>query len=177
MSILSSVILNLATPESFTFGRTIALAPFNGKERLEENLYRDKVTDGRFSKFMHIESYVTDKNYLELFVVHTTRWEEEYIKPACNFHEEIEKEGVDYDAIRLACLEKFYDVKLNGEILKDNFIYQRNSKTGQDGLLSVVDISELESGKHAINLIYNFHDLEQDTIYRNSMKKLMFYKN
>jgi hypothetical protein len=177
ISIISSVILNLTTPESYTFGRTIALVPFDGKERLQENLYRDKVNDGYYSKYMHIESYVTNKNYLELFIVHTTRWEDEFIKPACDYEVEREKKGVDLDSLRLSCLERFYDVKLNGELLEDDFIYQRNSKTKQDGLLSIIDISDLKKGKHTIDLIYNFHDQEEDTIHKNKVKELTFYKN
>ena len=174
--IMSSVLLSITTPADFTFGRTIALAPYNGEERLDENLYRDKVTDGFYSKYMHIDSYVITKNYLELFIVHRTRFEESWIQPACDYETQKEIEGTDLDKLRLTCLEKFYDVSLNGKLQTDNFIYQRNTITGQDGLLSIIDISTLEKGKHQLELIYNFHEMEQDTIYSNTVKTLPFYK-
>jgi hypothetical protein len=173
---MSSVLLSITTSSDFTLGRTIALAPYNGKARLDENLYRDKVTDGFYSKYMHIDSYVTTKDYLELFIVHRTRYEESWIQPACDYAIQKEKEDTDLDQLRMTCLEKFYDISLNGKLQTDNFIYQRNTKTGQDGLLSIIDISTLDKGKHHLDLIYNFHNLEQDTIYSNTVKTLVFYK-
>ena len=170
------VFISVSTTSHYAFGRTISLAPFNGEERFEENLYRDKVTNGFYSKYMHIDSYVTTKNYLELFIIHRTRHEGSWIEPACDYQVEKEKKGVDLDSLRLECLKKFYDVKLNKELVQDDFIYQRNSKTGQDGLLSIIDISKLEKGKHKLDLIYNFHNLEQDSIYANTVKTLVFYK-
>jgi len=125
---------------------------------------------------MHVQNYVTDKPYIELFIVHTTEHEQDWIIPACNYDSLKEVEGVSYDSLRMSCLEDFYGVALNGELMADEFIYQRNSQTGQDGLLSILDISDLKNGKHQIDLYYDFYHDELDSTFHKKVEELVFYK-
>lgn len=175
--VLSFFIVIFLQSRDFTFGRTIALAPYDSPQyRMNEDMYRSRVQDGFYSKFMHIEDYIIDKAYLELFIVHSTRFEQDWIMPACNYEIRKEREGVAYDSLKMRCLEKFYSVELDGNLLEDDFIYQRNSQTGQDGLLSIIDISDLKKGKHQIDLYYDFYDQEEDTTYHQNSSRLTFYK-
>ena len=175
--VLSFFIVIFLQSRDFALGRTIALAPYDNSEyRLNEDMYRSKVRNGFYSKFMHIEDYIIDKAYLELFIVHSTRFEQDWIKPACNFEIQKEQEGISYDSLKMSCLEKFYGVALDGNLLEDEFIYQRNSQTGQDGLLQIVDISDLNKGKHRIDLYYDFYNQEKDTTYHEIAEQIIFYK-
>ncbi|ADR21317.1 hypothetical protein MATR_10540 [Marivirga tractuosa] len=163
--------------DGFIFGRTIALAPYGANEyRLDESKYRSKVTDGFYSKRMHISDYVIDEEYLELFIVHTPEFEQERIMVACDYDNAKEKEGVSYDSLRMACLENFYGVALDGKLLQDDFIYQRNSLTGQDGLLTIVDVSKLNTGKHRLDLYYDMYYPEGDTTRHEIAEQIIFYK-
>ncbi|MGJ3235596.1 hypothetical protein [Marivirga sp.] len=161
----------------FASVRSIALAPYESPEYgLKEDMYRSKVQNGFYSKYMHIEDYIIDKAYLELFIVHSTRFEKDWIMPACNYEIQKEQEGIAYDSLKMSCLEKFYGVVLDGNLLEDDFIYQRNSQTGQDGLLSIIDISHLKKGKHHIDLYYDFYNQEEDSTYHQNSSRLTFYK-
>lgn len=163
--------------DGFIFGRTIALAPYGTNEyRFDESKYRSKVTDGFYSKRMHISDYVIDQQYLELFIVHTTQYEEDYIFPACNYELAKETKGISYDSLKMACLESFYGVALDGTLLEDDFIYQRNSQTGQDGLLAIVDVSKVKKGKHRLDLYYDMYYPEEDTTRHEIAERIIFYK-
>ncbi len=163
--------------DGFIFGRTIALVPYeDNRYRLDEQKYRSKVTDGFYSKRMHISDYAIDKEYVELFIVHTPQYEENYIFPGCDYETIREQEGVSYDSLRMVCLENFYGVALDGKMLEDDFIYQRNSLTGQDGLLSIIDISDLDKGKHLIDLYYNLYNSKKDTTSHQIKEQIIFYK-
>jgi hypothetical protein len=157
--------------------RSIELVPYKSNEyRLEEDKYRARVTDGVYHQRMHIDDYIVDKEYVELFIVHTSQYEEDEIIPACDYYQEKEKEGVSYDSLRMACLEAFYGVALDGQLLKDDFIYHRNSVTGQDGLLSVIGIDTLNSGKHRLDLYYGFYDADKDSTSHLISEQIFFYK-
>ncbi|WP_340152352.1 hypothetical protein [uncultured Marivirga sp.] len=173
----STVTLTFLRSKEGHFGRTIALEIKDDSEyRLKEDMYRDKVTDNYYSRYMHIDSYICKDDYLELFVVHTSAYENDFIKPRCNYDSLKQGNSNANDSLRFACLNQFYGVALDGKLLEDDFIYQRNSQTGQDGLLSIVDISNLKSGKHQIDLYYDFFDAEKDTTYHNSVSQLSFYR-
>jgi len=161
----------------FVIGRTIALVPKGDSQyRLDEGNYRDKVKNGSFSGYMHIDSYVCDKSYIELFVVHSTKYEQELILTSCDYENLNSEDGINIDSLKAKCLEKFYGIALDGQLLDDDFIYQRRSETGQDGLLSIVDISELEKGRHQIDLYYDFFDQDQDTTRHELAEQIFFYK-
>ncbi|QCK16541.1 hypothetical protein [Mangrovivirga cuniculi] len=162
--------------KGFVLGRAIALVPTDEKYRLDENQYRSEVDDGVYSKYMHIGDYVVEEDYLELFIVHTSRYEQNWIFPACDYEKFKENPDINPDSLKMNCLEKFYGVALDGKLLEDDFVYQRRSQTGQDGLLSIVDISHLKKGKHKLELYYDFYNQEKDTIFHNKVKELVFYK-
>lgn len=175
-SLISFFSVLLIRANESTLVRAMDLAPHNSPYRLDETNYRNKVKDGVFSKRMHIDGFVIDKSYVELFIVHTTEFEDGWILPACNYDSLKEVKGVSHDSLRMSCLENFYGVALDGNLLEDDFIYQRNSTTNQDGLLQIIDISVLENGKHKLDLYYDFYNQEQDTTFHKKVQELFFYK-
>ena len=106
------------TQEEGYFYRGTLLRPFENKENvLEPENYLDQY-NGKISKTLWIPSQTINSNYLEAFVVHTSQWEEEHIKPLCQFNKLVKANPQQKDSIKISCLKKFYQLKIDGKDVK-----------------------------------------------------------
>jgi hypothetical protein len=165
--------------KDFSFlGSSIKLEPMEkGMYRMDPSHYRSRAA-GDYSSIMHTDSPVVKGNFLELFIVHTSAHEDRHIWRLCNYLDEYVNEGYGFenDSLKMKCLSEFYKLELDGEELPRDYIYYSNAITKQDGLLTYIDVSDLEVGKHSILIFYQFYNREKDEFYFSPRDRLFFYK-
>jgi len=99
---------------------------------------------------MQIPSEIIENNYLQLFIVQRIDTEDS-IKVVCNYEEQLAKEKINRDSLKLACLGSFYRVTLNDSIpTNPNWHFYQNPTTQQKGIMSWLDISALPNGEHKL---------------------------
>ena len=133
-----------------------------------ENLMAD-----RPSNVIQIPSDVIKENHLRVFVVHRSAFEDRYIKPLCNY--EARQDSVDENELKMECLDAFYDLKLDSQLVAADFIYFHNARTNQEGLIAYLDIAHLDKGRHDLSVVYNFYDEEGEYNARD-VAVVEFYK-
>lgn len=152
------------------------LKPFENKENvLKPENYLDQY-GGKISEKLWIPSQTINSNYLEAFVVHTSKWEQDKIKPLCQYDKQVKANPKQKDSIKITCLKKFYQLKIDGVNVKADAFYSTNKITNQDGLKHFIDISHLSKGVHEIQLFYNFYIKDQDTIKAKRFDRFKFFK-
>jgi len=133
-----------------------------------ENLMAD-----RPSNAIQIPSDVIKENHLRVFVVHRSAFEERYIKPLCGY--EARADSADEAELIMECLDAFYGLKVDGELVEPAFSYFHNAHTRQEGLLAYLDIAHLDKGLHTLTLVYNFYD-EEGEYNAREVADVEFYK-
>ena len=152
------------------------LRPFDNKENvLKPENYLDQC-NGQISQTLWIPSQTINSNYLEAFVVHTSKWEEEHIKPLCKYDSLLKATPKQKDSIKISCLKEFYQLKIDGEDVQADAYYSTNKTTKQDGLKHFIDISNLGKGAHEIELFYNLYIEEKDTVISRKAERFKFIK-
>ena len=156
---------NVADVLSLRLSDTADQAMFPGHY---ENLMAD-----RPSNTIQIPSDVIKENHLRVFVVHRSAFEDRYIKPLCNY--EARQDSVDENELKMECLDAFYDLKLDSQLVAADFIYFHNARTNQEGLIAYLDIAHLDKGRHDLSVVYNFYDEEGEYNARD-VAVVEFYK-
>ena len=156
---------NVADVLSLRLSDTADQAMFPGHY---ENLMAD-----RPSNTIQIPSDVIKENHLRVFVVHRSAFEDRYIKPLCNY--EARQDSVDENELKMECLDAFYDLKLDSQLVAADFIYFHNARTNQEGLIAYLDIAHLDKGRHDLSVVYNLYDEEGEYNARD-VAAVEFYK-
>jgi len=175
--------LTLFIAITFVSTNLIKIGVSNGLD-LSPTIYADKVMSPKFfldeaddiSDIFWLTSQNIDTQILEVFVVHTPAYEDEVIKPLCDYNQNIKKDSVNTNKIKLDCLNQFFELELDEKTVDAEFIYTRSYKTNQNGLKYYIPIDSLKRGRHSVSLYYNFYNDEKDTIYKRLKAKTDFYK-
>jgi len=118
--------------------------------------YADAMED-KPSQVIQIPSDIIEGNVLRAFVVHSSGYEENQIKPLCNFDAKVDASKTDRDSLVIACLRQFYVLEINDSTFQEvDMLYQENTKTKQHGLVAYLDITYLPKGLHKLNLYYRY---------------------
>jgi hypothetical protein len=142
----------------------------------EQSMYSghyENLMEGKPSNAIQIPSDVIKEHHLRVFVVHRSAFEDMYIKPLCDY--EARKDSVDEDELKMECLDAFYDLKLDSQLVATDFAYFHNARTHQEGLLTYLDIGHLDKGGHTLTLVYNFYD-EEGEYNDREVADVEFYK-
>jgi ASC-1-like (ASCH) protein len=142
---------------------------------MSPNHYLDEA-NGNYSNVIWIPSQTIAAQTLEVFVVHTPAFEENHIKPICNYDNRIQKDNLGINSIKLDCLNQFYELRLNDQTVNSDVFYTKSYKTNQNGLKHFIPIDSLDRGKHTLKLYYNFYNKGKDSIYSRLQSKIEFYK-
>ena len=122
-----------------------------------DNLMGDKP-----SHRIQVNSDVIRTNLLEVFIVHKSGYEKDYIFTLCNYSELSQNSGLDQDSLKLSCLKDFYSLRLNGKnVSNQSFLFHEKQATNQVGLRGYVDLSNLSRGMHTLELLYQFEKDEE----------------
>ncbi|MEP1093856.1 MAG: hypothetical protein ABJG78_02035 [Cyclobacteriaceae bacterium] len=132
--------------------------------------YDDQIDDIK-SITASIQSDIIRGNTVRLFMV-LRAGREDSIKAHCNLDSLFQIEGLASEAARLQCLTTFYSVAIDDSILTNlPFKFHYKSKTQQRGLLTYIDVSNLEAGLHHLSI-----DMPKD-MYRNGrITNIPFYR-
>lgn len=152
------------------------LAPDESAENFMYSSHYHNLANGKYSDKIHIPSDIADRQVLEVFVVHRTAFEESHIFPQCDYEKQSKSDTINLNRLKMACLNEFYQLKLDSTLIKPEFMYMQNALTKQDGLKAYVDISHLEKGQHELQLYYNFYNSEKDSTFSRNMATVEFYK-
>lgn len=145
------------------------------KHRLFYGHY-ENLANGAYSRDIVLPSDMIEENVLRVFIVHRTAYEEESIKKLCDYETRILQDSVDIDGLNMECLEKFYDLKIDGTLVETSFLFHQHQKSNQDGLITYLDVVNLDRGKHLLELVYNRWDDEKSEFKPRVMAKVEFYK-
>lgn len=156
---------NVADVLSLRLSNTAEQSMFSGHY---ENLMEDEP-----SNTVQIPADVIQEQHLRVFVVHRSAFEKIYIKPLCDY--EARKDSVDRNVLKLECLDAFYDLKLDSQLVATDFAYFHNARTNQEGLLTYLDIARLDKGRHDLSVVYNFYD-EEGKYNDREVAVVEFYK-
>lgn len=156
--IVASIFMVFSIRTETNVADVLSLRLSNTAERSMFPGHYEDLMDDRPSNTVQIPSDVIQDNHLRVFVVHRSAFEERYIKPLCDY--EARKDSVDQDALKLECLDAFYDLKLDSQLVATDFVYFHNARTNQEGLLAYLDIAHLDKGRHDLSVVYNFYDEE-----------------
>lgn len=156
---------------------------FPGNENLK-TLYNNQYDDLRDAKSyiasVSIQSKIVSGKFLELFIRYDPR-DNEKIQTNCPEFTTLKKSGLnwsktleasdggflltsqnykDEDLDRLInCLASFYEVKINGLLIRDiEYYYYRHPAKNQKGLICMIDLSNFASGKNILEVKKVFLD-------------------
>ena len=134
----------------------IDLSVSSDEEYLYQGHYADAYADDP-SRVVHIPSDIIERNVLRVFVVHSSAYEERYIKKLCDYEKKAAHPDVDTDSLRLACLQSFYVLGINDSLYEASaMFFQKDLRTRQLGLVSWLDIRDLPRGPHQLRVYYRF---------------------
>jgi hypothetical protein len=131
---------------------------------------------GDHSDYIWIPKRTINSRTLKAFVVHRSTFEEDDIKKICDFDRLKKQYPEKVDSLKLACLQQFYHLELDQEIVDSPVYYTKSRLSDQGGLLHYIDISQLEKGKHELRLYYKLYNDEKETIYKRFRSRVGFYK-
>ena len=131
---------------------------------------------GDHSDYIWIPQRTINSHTLKAFVVHRSTFEEDDIKKICDFDHQKKQYLEKVDSLKLNCLQQFYHLELDQEVVDSPVYYTKSRLSDQDGLLHYIDISQLKKGKHELRLYFNFYNEDKDTIYKRFRSRVGFYK-
>jgi hypothetical protein len=170
------IAISMIRTNDYTPGNAIELYPDDSSEYYLDYSHYWSMAGGDYSKYISIPNLKVRGEILEVFVVHTPAYEDEQIRPGCDYEAKSEREDLNSDSLIMSCLTGFYQLQLNDSTLSPEYFYFSNKETHQDGLLTYIDISGLETGMHAINLKYNLYKNSEGKKELRSIATLKFYK-
>jgi len=125
-------------------------------EFLYQGHYADAFHD-KPSRVIHIPSDIIEGDVLRAFVVHSSAYEERYIKKLCGYEEKANQPEVDMDSLKLECLTQFYVLGINDSLYEEStMLFQKDLFTKQLGLVAWLDIQHLPRGPHRLTLYYRY---------------------
>ncbi|MEQ8469588.1 MAG: hypothetical protein RIC35_00305 [Marinoscillum sp.] len=131
--------------------------------------YYDDQNDDFHSVQAQIQSDIISENTVRLFVVLKIGLEDSIMKN-CNYDSLI-KLDTGSRFMKLHCLKEFYQVKLDDEKLENiNWLFHYKQKTRQRGIMTYIDITNLEQGMHDIRV------KGPDGMYRSNFAQIPFYR-
>jgi len=132
--------------------------------------YYDDQMDEIVSIQAQIQSDVIRSNTIKLFIPLMAN-KEKSIKEFTNFDSLQSLEGLSNAQTYLLAYKKFYQIYLNDSLLSDQeFLFHYKSKTGQKGILTFIDITNLEKGTHTLTV------RAPQKIIRNAYAVIPFYR-
>lgn len=133
--------------------------------------YYDDQMDDIKSVVASIQSDIIRGNTVRLFLVLQAQ-REDSIKAHCNLDSLFQVEGLRNSQARLQCLTSFYSVAIDDSVYSDlPFKFHYKSKTKQRGILTYLDVSQLEAGLHHLKIEM------PDSMYRsNRIATIPFYR-
>jgi hypothetical protein len=131
--------------------------------------YKDR-NDLWSSYVMELPQPVIKGRYLEVILKHQSMYENR-IRELCNYNQKsMHTEKDQIPQLKLDCLKNFYEIRIDGEIVKDiDWMFYFHQKEKRKGIISYLDLSGLSDGKHSIEVYARF---EQPLKIANSF----FYK-
>ncbi|MCC5929665.1 MAG: hypothetical protein JJU28_10500 [Cyclobacteriaceae bacterium] len=122
------------------------------------------------SYVMELPQPVIKGRYLEVILKHQSVFENR-IKELCDFEQKsLTTEKDKIPQLKLDCLKTFYEIRIDGEIIDNiDWMFYFHQKEKRKGIISYLDLAELSSGKHTIEVYALF---EQPYKIANSF----FYK-
>jgi len=76
----------------------------------------------------------------------------------------------------ISCISKIYEVSVDSNLLQSiEYVFYEHSNAGERGILTGINIDELENGKH--NLTINIKSLDRDSLVLGETIKIPFFKN
>ena len=125
---------------------------------------------------MQIPSDIIESDVLRAFIVHRSQYEERHIMPKCDYSDYEGDEVINRDSLRLACLDAFYNLELDGKPIDPPLLYHKKLKTKQQGLVAYIDISHLDKGMHTLELFYHLES-EKEPLQNLRIAKIEFYRS
>ena len=114
--------------------------------------YYDDQNDDFHSVQAQIQSDIISENTVRLFVVlKVTR--EDSIRKHCNYDSLATETEMTGSTIELQCASSFYQVYLDDSLVNDQkWLFHYKQSTEQRGLLTYIDIRDLEPGMHSVKV-------------------------
>ena len=106
------------------------------------------------SKRLILESDIIESDVARVLIVHGSQYEEKAILDQCNFQAVIDSSGFASDSIKMACLQQFILLQLDGENLEQQFFYTEDRQLERQGLLTYLDLAEVDRGMHELRMFY-----------------------
>ncbi len=134
-----------------------------------DGYYEDKNPE-KISSWIHIPSAVVTDNVLEIFVGHKVALEDSIFDSFERAKKITRAEVLSNDSLRLAAMNNFYRLTIDGQLLDDVQYEMINyTKYKQMGLLTFLPLDSLQSGTHTLDLQLN---MPSKPVYA----RVMFYK-
>ena len=155
---------------------SLIFTPHGFKEFVMQPQHYASQANGDYSDNIWIPQRTINSHILKTFVVHRSTFEEDDIKKICDFDRLKKQYPEKVDSLKLACLQQFYHLELDQEVVDSPVYYTKSRHSNQDGLLHYIDISQLKKGKHELRLYYKLYNDEKDTIFKQFRSRVGFYK-
>lgn len=152
--------------EEFTriemWSNTVDVANFSG--------HYDDQNDDFHSVKAQIQSDIISENTLRLFVVMELGLEDS-IRKNCQYDTLRKKLDTASAYVKNMCVKQFYQVKLDDQQLgEQDWLFHYKQKTNQRGIMSYIDISDLDKGLHYVTI------KGPDHMYKGHIAKVPFYR-
>ena len=132
--------------------------------------YYDDQNEDFHSVQAQIQSDIISENTVRLFVVMKLGLEDS-IRKNCQYDTLRKQLDTASYYVKNMCVKQFYQVLLDDENLgEQEWLFHYKQKTNQRGIMTYLDISDLEKGLHQITV------KGPDNMYRGSFAKIPFYR-
>jgi len=171
----SSFFLTFAIRENENLIDIMVFKTLADKHQLFHGHY-ENLADGAYSRNIILPSDVVEDNVLRVFIVHRTGYEKQSIMKLCDYENSAAQDSLVLDDLKMDCLDQFYDLKVDGQLVETDFLFHKHQKSKQDGLIAYLDIAHLEKGVHVLELIYHVWN-DEDKKHKPSVRaEVEFYK-
>lgn len=154
--LLSTFVITIEVQSSHSIFNNLTLQTYDDTDSIFPGHYADQQSK-QPSHRIQIPSDIITGDVLRVFVVHSRGRERRQVLRCCNYDSlKAAHPKADTDSLKLACLDQFYRLDLDGKEVDKNVLFYTDPKTKQNGFLSYLDISTLEPGLHYLDLYYNY---------------------
>jgi len=172
----SSIILVFAMRENRNLINTMVFEVRADKHQLFYGHYENLAVGGAYSRNIILNSDIIEDDVLQVFIVHRTGYEKQSIMKLCDYENRAAQDSVDLDDLKMDCLDQFYDLKIDGELVQSKFLFHKHQKSKQEGLITYLDIAHLDKGMHVLELIYHIWNDEEAKHQPSVRAYVEFYK-
>ncbi|HEY9116213.1 MAG TPA: hypothetical protein VIN11_00220, partial [Roseivirga sp.] len=179
---------------------------------LNPEVYDDE-REGNYIQVVSIPSKVIDSNYLPLFIRYSPKQNIAFnfycpdfrgineglaLKDGINagmkssgdttrslstILDEVATQKSDMERA-IQCLQSVFEVSIDGQMIVNDFVFTQHSNRDEKGFMQMLDISELDRGKHVITVkLLEFQgnlfiqDLDPEKFKMTKMAEIIFWKN